>query len=161
MSTKSLALWAAGQAVTNPYIVPAAILMTTPLGRELVGGAIVETGRHTIRMSRMTGRALKHSAQRNFANWKASAPAQWISANPVAARVIGIAAVAGVGKVVSDQLIADAGGDVTGGFGASPSQHLVDGKPWWAETNPDPDVQAVRWLMDNHPAIPWVVRQFG
>lgn len=42
-----------------------------------------------------------------------------------------VVALAVVGRAVSDQMIAELGGDVSGGFGAAPSQHLVGGRPWW------------------------------
>ena len=42
-----------------------------------------------------------------------------------------VVALAVVGKAISNQRIAEYGGDVSGGWGAAPSKHLVGGRPWW------------------------------
>ncbi len=42
-----------------------------------------------------------------------------------------VVALAVIGQAVSDQMIAAQGGDVSGGWGAAPSKHLVGGRPWW------------------------------
>ncbi len=123
MSYPALSMWALGTLIKNPLATGiAGFLLLTPGGRDLLKIAVTETLRFNYRVGSRIGTEIIAPRAREA----------WVVARPVVTNpAIQIAAAAVAGKTISNQLIAVQGGDVSGGWGAAPSRHLVGGRPWW------------------------------